>query len=132
MTLFEGLKLLHVSCAFLSISGFALRGYWMVRDNPLRQRPLARVVPHIIDTVLLASAVGMLLVWRVSPLELDWLTAKITALALYIGLGMVAFRFAKEYRIRVAAYVGALASAAYILAVAYTKSPSGPFRLLGS
>ncbi len=132
MTLFDGLKLLHVSCAFISISGFALRGYWMLRNNPLRQQPLARVVPHVIDTVLLASAVGMLLVWGVSPLELDWLTAKIIALAVYIGLGMVAFRFAKERRIKIAAYVGALGSAAYILTVAYTKSPAGPLGLLGN
>jgi uncharacterized membrane protein SirB2 len=130
VTLFDGLKLLHVSCAFISISGFALRGYWMIRDNPLRQRPLARVAPHVIDTLLLASAIGMLLVWRVSPLGLDWLTAKISALVIYIGLGMVAFRFAKERQIKLAAYFGALVSAAYILTVAYTKSPAGPLWML--
>ena len=28
MSAFEWLKLLHVICAFASLSGFALRGYW--------------------------------------------------------------------------------------------------------
>ena len=56
MTLPEGLKLTHVTCAFLSIAGFALRGYWMATDNPLLQRRPAKVLPHLLDTVLLGSA----------------------------------------------------------------------------
>ena len=70
MTPFDWLKLVHVSCAGLSISGFALRGYWMLTNNPLRQRRLTRVLPHIIDTLLLGSAVGMLVIWQVSPLQM--------------------------------------------------------------
>ena len=45
MSLFEGLKLLHVSCAFISIAGFSLRGYWMVSDNSLLQHRPAKVLP---------------------------------------------------------------------------------------
>jgi len=35
VSLFAALKLLHMGCAFASISGFALRGYWLLSDNPL-------------------------------------------------------------------------------------------------
>jgi uncharacterized membrane protein SirB2 len=123
---FEWLKLLHAGSALLSISGFALRGYWMLTGNPrLRSRP-ARVLPHILDTLLLASAIGMLVIWQANPFEFSWLSAKIAALLCYIGLGMVAFRFGKTRRVRVIACGMALLVAAYIVAVAFTKSPWGP------
>ena len=126
---FEWLKLLHVSCALLSVSGFTLRGYWMMTDNPLRQRRLARVLPHIIDTLLLGSAVGMLVIWQTGPQQLPWLIAKIAGLLLYIVLGMVALRFGGTRRIRVASFALALLSAGYIIAVAYTRAPLGPWSL---
>lgn len=123
---FEWLKLLHASCALLSISGFALRGYWMLSGNPcLRSRP-ARVLPHILDTLLLASAIGMLVIWQANPFEFAWLSAKIAALLCYIGLGMVAFRFGRSRRVRVTAFALALLVVAYIVAVAFSKSPWGP------
>ena len=116
---------LHVSCALLSISGFALRGYWMLAGNPLLRTRAARTLPHAIDTVLLASAVAMLVQWRLSPFAVPWLTAKVVALVLYIGLGMVALRFGRSARVREAAYLLALMTAAYIVAVALAKSPWG-------
>ena len=130
MTLFAALKLIHMSCAFLSISGFTLRGYWMLSGNPLLRSRATRVVPHIIDSLLLATAVGMLFIWRVSPLQVDWLCAKIVALLAYIGLGMVALRFAKTTRVRTIAWLLALCCAGYIIVVAYTKNPMGFMVLL--
>lgn len=125
MTLFEGLKHLHMGCAFLSIAGFTLRGYWMLIDSPLLRRRPAKVLPHMIDTLLLASAVGMLFIWQLSPLQSGWLIAKIIALLVYIGLGMVALRFGKSRKTRVNAWLLALLAAAYIVSVAYSKSPWG-------
>ncbi len=130
MGLFESLKLLHVSCALVSISGFALRGYWRIRLNPLRDHRLTRVLPHVVDTVLLGSAVGMLLLWQVSPLQLPWVMAKLCALLVYIGLGMVTMRFASTIGGQWLAYVLALLSAAFIVSVAYAKSALGALVLL--
>ena len=126
MTLFDVLKGLHIACAFLSISGFTLRGYWMISSNPRLRQRLTRVLPHMLDTLLLGSAIGMLLIWQANPFALSWLSAKILALLCYIGLGMVAFRFGKTPRVRAIAFGLALLSAAYIVAVAYTKSALGP------
>ena len=33
--MYAALKLIHVTTAFLSITGFTLRGVWMLRDSPL-------------------------------------------------------------------------------------------------
>jgi uncharacterized membrane protein SirB2 len=129
--MFGLLKLVHVSCAALSVSGFTLRGYWMLRDDPRLQTRWARVLPHGIDTLLLLSAIGMLLSWGVSPLTLPWLLAKITALLLYIGLGMVALRFGRSVAVRRRAYFLAIACYAYIICVAFSKNPLGPLALVG-
>ena len=123
--LFAWLKMAHVCTALLSISGFALRGYWMMTANPLLQRRLTKVLPHINDTLLLASAIAMLVVWQTGPLQLPWVVAKLAGLLVYIGLGMVALRFGRTRRVRVTAYLLALLSAVYILSVAYSKSPLG-------
>ena len=122
---FLWLKVIHVSCALLSVSGFALRGYWMFSGNELLKHRAARVAPHFIDSLLLASAIGMLVIWRVSPLDVGWLSAKMVALLVYIGLGMVALRFGRTRRTRVLAWLLALVAASYIVAVAYTKDPMG-------
>jgi len=122
VTLFEALKATHVLCAVLSISGFTLRGYWMMTGNPLLNRRLAKTLPHIVDTLLLGSAIGMLFSWHISPFSLDWLTAKIIALLLYIGLGMMALRFGKSRRQRIIYWFAAMAIAVYIVSVALSKS----------
>lgn len=119
------LYVIHVSCAFISIGGFGLRGYWMVSGDRRLQHRLARVLPHVVDTVLLGSALGMLVILRLSPLATPWLMAKIIALLCYIGLGMVALRLGRTPKIRATAWLLALLTALYILAVAYCKSPLG-------
>jgi uncharacterized membrane protein SirB2 len=130
VTLQAFLKLIHVTCAFVSIVGFALRGYWMAVDNPLLQHRVARVLPHVIDTLLLGSALALLMVLHLSPLTQPWLGAKIIALLLYIGLGMVALRFGRSKKIRVSAYLMALLCAVYMISVAYSKSPWGLLPLM--
>jgi uncharacterized membrane protein SirB2 len=50
------LKNLHIGCVMLSGAGFLLRGLWMLADSPWLQRPGVRVLPHLVDTVLLTSA----------------------------------------------------------------------------
>lgn len=127
MTLFDGLKVIHVSCAVLSIGGFSLRGYWMLSGNALLDKRIAKTLPHIIDTLLLASAIGMLFIWQTSPFEFTWLGAKVLALLAYIGLGMVALRFGRTRQVRILAWTSALVVAAYIVSVALNKSALGFF-----
>jgi uncharacterized membrane protein SirB2 len=127
VTLFESFKLVHVSCAFISIAGFGLRGYWMATDHALLQSRAVKVLPHIIDTLLLGSAITLLLILQLSPLAQPWLIAKILALLIYIGLGMVALRFGRTRKTKVMAWLLALLTAGYIVSVAYSKNPWGIF-----
>lgn len=126
MSFYALIKGLHICCALLSISGFALRSYWLWREHPALQQRLTKTLPHIIDSVLLGTAALMVWsVWSAGPLQWPWLQAKLVALLLYIGLGMIAMRFGRTRAVRVSACAMALMTAFYILTVALTHSPQG-------
>ena len=74
------LKTLHLGCAVLSISGFAARLALMISGSAVLRARLVRVLPHVVDTVLLASALAMVWLLGVNPLAEAWLAAKIVAL----------------------------------------------------
>ena len=115
------IKYTHVAAAIVSISGFVLRGLWMLADSPLLRARLVRVAPHVVDTALLASAVALALMSRQYPLQSDWLSAKVTALVAYILLGMLALRPGRPKLVRAAAFAAALGVFAYIVAVALSR-----------
>lgn len=117
------LKQIHLLAVVFSISLFIVRGIWMLLDSPQMQQRWVRIIPHWIDTVLLLSAIGMLVTIRLNPLLVNWLTAKIIALLVYIGLGMIALRRGRSKPIRAVALLAAVATLVYIVTVAYTKQP---------
>jgi uncharacterized membrane protein SirB2 len=123
VNLYPVLKDVHVACVAITGAGFLLRVAWMLRGSPLLRHRLTRVLPHVNDTLLLGSAVWLAVLLRQYPLAVDWLTAKATALLVYIVLGSVALRRGRTKRIRATAAVGASAAFAYIVAVALTRRP---------
>ncbi len=123
------LKLIHQSAAALSILGFTLRGAGALAGAAWVRGRAARSLPHLVDTVLLLSAVVMLWQWRTSPASLPWVTAKLVALLVYIGLGVVALRPATRPGPRAVAFLGALASVGYIVGVALSKQVDWPWRV---
>jgi uncharacterized membrane protein SirB2 len=116
-------KHLHVTCVVLSGLGFALRGWWMLNDSPLLKARLARVAPHVIDSVLLGSALFM--AWQSSqyPFAQGWLTAKFFGLLAYIVCGTMALKRARTRGRRVVFLALALLAYAYIVGVALTRNP---------
>lgn len=115
------IKHLHMTCAALSGALFFVRGIWMLRDSALLQKRWVRIVPHVIDTVLLASAL-VLVVWSGQyPFVQNWLTAKVLALIAYILLGTIAIKRGKTKSARTAAFVAALLAFGYIVKVALTR-----------
>ncbi|MCC7327217.1 MAG: SirB2 family protein [Burkholderiales bacterium] len=124
-TTYALLKFLHVGCAVASIMFFCVRGVWMIGAPERLQRTWVRVVPHVVDTVLLASAIALAVMIRNYPGTHGWLTAKITGLVVYIVLGSIALKRGRTLRIRISALVGAIVVFGYIVSVAITKSPAG-------
>jgi len=85
-------------------------------------RRWVRVVPHVVDTVLLASAIALAVMIGQHPLTHDWLTAKLAGLFAYIVLGTIALKRGPTPGIRIAAFCGAILVFAYIVAIAMMKS----------
>ncbi|MEO8344050.1 MAG: SirB2 family protein [Betaproteobacteria bacterium] len=114
-------KYIHIVCVALSGSLFLLRGIWTWRHAAILRARWMRFLPHVIDTVLLASAVTMVILSAQYPFVQSWLTAKVIALVAYIALGSVALKSAKRKSVRIWAFVAALAMFTYIVGVAITK-----------
>lgn len=117
------LKHLHVTCVVLSGLGFCLRGWWMLRESPLRQHRLTGVLPHVVDTMLLGSALTMAWLSGQYPFVNGWLTAKLCGLIAYILLGAMALKRGRTKAIRTRFFGLALLAYAYIVSVALTRNP---------
>ena len=117
------LKHLHVTCVVLSGMGFILRGSWMLVGSPRLNGRLARVVPHVVDTLLLGSALAMAWMSGQYPFAQGWLTAKFFGLLAYILCGTMALKRGRTPRIRGAFFILALLAYAYIVGVALTRQP---------
>jgi uncharacterized membrane protein SirB2 len=118
-------KLLHQITAALSLAGFVARGLGSFVQAAWVRHRFTRVAPHVVDTLLLLSALVMAWMLRATPSSAPWLVAKIAGLLLYIGLGMLALRPGRPLGLRIAAWVAALVVFGWIVSVALTKQPLG-------
>lgn len=123
--IYYAIKNLHVAFVVLSIGGFLLRSAWMLMDSPLLQHRITRVLPHVIDTLLLVTALAAAVMIAQYPFVAGWVTAKVLGLLAYIVLGTIALKRGRTMTVRVLALVGALAVYAWIASVAVTKDPAG-------
>jgi len=121
------LKGLHQTLVTISISGFAARGLGQLSGAAWTQRPLAKRLPHLIDTFLLLSGLALLWTLRLNPLASPWLTAKLLGLLLYIALGARALQAHRPWRQRALAFVAALATVGWMVSVAISKQALGLF-----
>lgn len=117
-------KHLHLTCISLSGCFFILRVIWQQRHSPRLQQRWVKILPHVIDTLLLLSGILLAINLQQYPLITAWLTAKLLALLVYIVLGSIALKRGKTAKIRLMAALGAVTVFTYIIAVALSRSPS--------
>ncbi|WP_024304155.1 SirB2 family protein [Pseudogulbenkiania sp. MAI-1] len=115
------IKHAHMGCAYLSILLFTARGALMLADSPLLQARPLRILPHVIDTLLLTLGITLAVLAHFLPTQQDWLMAKIVLLLVYIGLGTVALKRGRTKTIRTTAFAAALATVLWIVLIAKTK-----------
>jgi uncharacterized membrane protein SirB2 len=120
-------KLIHESAVTLSFAGFFARGLGMLRNAQWIRHRLAKTLPHVVDTVLIVSAIALAWILRLTPSNAPWITAKIAGLVVYIAIGLVALRFGRTKTIRASAWVLAMLTFGWIVSVAVTKDPRGFF-----
>jgi uncharacterized membrane protein SirB2 len=117
------LKQLHLTCVVLSGLGFLVRGWWMFNESEQLKSRLAKIIPHVVDTLLLGSALLLAYLSGQYPFAQGWLTAKFFGLLAYIACGTMALKRGKTKGTRVTFFFLAVLCYSYIVSVALTRSP---------
>ena len=121
------LRHVHIGCAILTIALFVLRGALMLAESTWQRNVVLRYLPHVVDTVLLTSALMLTTVIHQYPFSTGWVTMKVVLLVVYIVLGSIALKRGRTKSIRVAALVAALATIGFLVTVARAHHPLGLF-----
>jgi len=116
-------KHLHLTAVALSILLFVFRFIWSQFDASILAKKWVKIVPHVIDTILLASAIWLCVILAQYPIVNAWLTFKLVGVIAYIILGLFALKKAKTTLGRWAFFVAALAVLMATAMVAVTKQP---------
>ncbi len=116
-------KHLHLTAVALSILFFVFRFIWSQFDAQALSKKWVKILPHVIDTILLASAIWLCVILSQYPFANAWLTFKLIGVVLYIVFGLFALKKAKSTVGRWAFFVAALAVLMATAMVAVTKQP---------
>ncbi len=122
--LYPMLKHLHLTAVAISVVFFIARGLGMMMDAQWLQRKLVKIAPHVVDTILLLTAISLTFAINQYPFQESWLTAKVIGLIAYIGLGVVALKVGSTKPIRIAAFFAAITVVFYIIGVAFSHNPT--------
>ena len=122
-TAYNLLKALHVATVVLSGTLFFVRGVWVLTGSARLNQRWTRIVPHVVDSMLFLSAIALMVIIRQYPFVHAWLTIKVIAVLIYIGLGMIAIRHGKRKHTRIVAWILALLIFAYIVVAALRHNP---------
>ena len=120
---YQLLKHIHLTCIAVSFTLFTLECYWKLIGSPIMDQRWIKIVPHVVDTVLLASALGLAYTIGQYPFVDTWLTVKVFAVMLYIVLGSIALKRSRGKAMRIYTWLAAAAVFAYIVLVAINHNP---------
>ena len=84
---YVALKHTHVLFVVLSVVLFYTRAFSRLASGKIAANKGVFITSHIVDTLLLVSAVGLLVVASMNPLAIAWLWQKIILVIAYIIIG---------------------------------------------
>jgi uncharacterized membrane protein SirB2 len=116
------LKHSHMLFIALSVSFLAVRFLLSLKAPALLQKKFFKIAPHVVDTFLLLTAIGLMVIIQQYPFQAPWLTEKVFGLFAYIGLAVMALK-GRTLLIRWLAFFGALSWLVLVARVAITKTP---------
>lgn len=120
------IRLVHIWAVIASGSLFALRGAGLLLGAAWPKAAPLRWLSYSIDTVLLTAALMLMTLVQQYPFVDAWLTVKVVLLLVYIALGIYAFRSSAQ-KVRLVAWLAALAVFGFIVSVARAHDPLGIF-----
>jgi uncharacterized membrane protein SirB2 len=116
-------KHLHMTVAVISVALFTLRFAWLLLNSDKLNRKWVKVLPHIVDTLLLGIGIAMVVKLAINPMEHLWLLEKLLAVLAYIFTGYYTLKLARTRFMQIFGYLGAIGWILLIVKLAITKQP---------
>ncbi|MEP1445078.1 MAG: SirB2 family protein [Paraglaciecola sp.] len=121
--MYEIVKHTHLTAIALSVLLLLLRFALNAVQSPMAQKKWLKIVPHIVDTILLITIVTLCILLKQYPFADAWVTEKLLALVMYIFMVTLALKLGRNGFMRGVGLVGALCWIAYAGMVAVSKQP---------
>ena len=120
-------KILHMMLAAASVLGFVIRFMWMVQSSALFVHKLSRVLPHVVDTLLLLAGLSLAVMSQQYPWAESWLAMKLSLLVFYIVFGALALKHGQTKTLQWVFFGCAVAVVTQMVGVALHHNPWGWF-----
>jgi len=124
------LKQLHLSCIMLTFLLFNFRVIGHLFSATWVRQKWLRVVPHGVDTILLATGILLAIKLQQYPFIDAWLTVKFFALIAYIIFGSLTLKHATSWQTQLLSYIASLLAFAYLVSTALLHHPNPKYWLL--
>ena len=121
--MYSAVKHIHLTVIAISVILFLLRFIWTLMQSEMLQKKWVKVVPHIVDTLLLLSAGTLCVLLSQYPFVDGWVTEKLLGLLMYMFMVALALKIAKTGFMRGVGLVGAVSWLAFTAIVAVSKQP---------
>ena len=119
--MYEMVKHLHLTAIVLSVLLFLLRFVLNTTQSTMLQQKWLKILPHVVDTLLLVSAAILCVMLKQYPFVNAWVTEKLLALVMYVFMVTLALKLGHNSFMRGIGLVGALSWIAYAGMVAVSK-----------
>ncbi|MDN3485915.1 SirB2 family protein [Pseudoalteromonas sp. APC 3224] len=83
------LKHTHMAIALVSIILFYVRSFSRMGSGSLAKNKVVFIGSHSIDTLVIISAITLMAMAKINPLEQLWLLEKIVLVVIYIAVGII-------------------------------------------
>ena len=124
------IKYVHITSVAASFALFFVRGFWVMRSYPQPQEPWVRILPHLVDGLLVASAIGVFILSPQKGWPGDWLTVKLALIVLYVGMAQYLFHVARAIVIKALVWLLALLVFLFVTTIAVLHDPRGILSVL--
>lgn len=128
--LYPQIKAIHVATALTSGTLFALRGSAVQLRMAWPMSAGVRYLSYSIDSVLLITALWLVILLPGAVFANGWLAMKLVLLVAYILFGTFALKRGRTRKIRLLCFAVALFVFVNLYAIARTHDPLGPWMLL--
>lgn len=119
--MYMAVKHIHLTLIAVSVLFFITRYVWVMTNSGMMQKKWVKIAPHVIDSMLLVSALVLCVIISQYPFMTGWLTEKFIGLVLYIGFGLLALKLGKDKKVKTVGFIFAVATIAFMGKLAVTK-----------